>query len=648
MKKQVKVLLLLALIAIMAVMTMLVSSAALDAEQGENAYQVSTGDTVNGYAATLADALANANAGDTITVLKNATEAAGVEITKAITIEGGSNTIEFTVTSGWAITLNNTEGKVTIQNVTLKTAAGSSPLKKGMIKVAANGETLLKNVTSSNVCEFFSHYSAAQITVEDSTLEATGTRLVYAQRNNAGTDGAKALSGGYLRFDNCTLKNGSADLFSFEGIGTELSFNDCTMIAGASNAVYSQKGGLQIKVTGKTSITSAARGIYPDGDGGEYNGVTYRNNVVIGSSDGGDDITIDSGNCCFQVRGTGNTLTIYNGSFTATGETYNYVVGAIKGASDITIHGGSFENKNADGHALYVSVADTSITINGGSFKAAHLLTASVDVDLTVNSDPAAPVTVETTLDAMDVTELMTTWKGAVMTFGSGVISNVDIAPYESDAFGNFDGAFNGTCAELAIIMEQAFNSYLLNLAMVEGEFNPEALVWVTPTMAETLGLEESAINLRYDTITSFETIVVSSGTVSLTFTDFPATFAPDFIIVNGGDVTVNDLTATFSGEFAVVNGGKLTLNNCKLTAADTSRLVDVRADGAALVVNGGVYENNGGQIFRIGGTEKYSADEFVDICPNTTSMRYMPSTSFSGLVTRMRPLRSFSQWKGP
>ena len=118
MKKQVKVLLLCVMILVMAAMTMLVSSAALSAEQGDNAYSVATGETVNGYAATLADAIANANAGDTITLLKDTTEAAGVTLDKAITVNGDGKTLTFDATvTGDAITLG--DATATIQNLTV-------------------------------------------------------------------------------------------------------------------------------------------------------------------------------------------------------------------------------------------------------------------------------------------------------------------------------------------------------------------------------------------------------------------------------------------------------------------------------------------------------------------------------------------------
>lgn len=117
MKKQFKVLLLIAMICVLAFATMLVSSAALDQTQGDNAWQVKTGEESKGYAATLAAAIADAAAGDTIYLLKDI-EDGTVTIDKNLTINGQGNQLKITTATNGAYIMCNA-AEVLVTNIKL-------------------------------------------------------------------------------------------------------------------------------------------------------------------------------------------------------------------------------------------------------------------------------------------------------------------------------------------------------------------------------------------------------------------------------------------------------------------------------------------------------------------------------------------------
>ncbi len=192
---------------------------------------------VNGkYYPTLDEAFKVANDGDTVTLLTDVTLSEILVIDKAITLDGGSNTL--TSTAGRAINVN-CAGEVTIQNLTI---VGGKGCERGINVIQKAGTTNLNNVTVSGV----SHYAvnvaatagAAKLNISNSDLSGYGALTIY------GNGSVVEVTDTTLVGENVYADNGSNG-FS-------------TISVGAENITITVEGG---SVTAKSTEDTAHQGI---------------------------------------------------------------------------------------------------------------------------------------------------------------------------------------------------------------------------------------------------------------------------------------------------------------------------------------------------------------------------------------------------
>ncbi|MBE6580535.1 MAG: hypothetical protein E7650_02840 [Ruminococcaceae bacterium] len=429
MKKQVKILLLIAMICVLALATMLVSSA-LDAEQGDNAWQV----VGKGYAATLQDAVDAADAGDTVKLLKDVTNATPVTVSKNLTIDGQGFSISFadmTPAEGEdAVLVTFNAASATVTNVKL-TAATSDFLFRNTY---TDGVLVLNDLVVVNAsCAYHfgtvgSHVkftgAKTDITTKNQLVYsandaiATGTVKVTVdiaggQMNSTGSDGFRltgnnveltvlggtfaasdvfyipsGYTGGKVTICGTTTINARSDGMCFGPVTIEF-YGNVTINAPEGNGVVLTEGA-NLSVAGKFTVTAYTNGIVFN-SGGAGDGTT--GTVVLGTAAGQDkndvkdDIYVVTSRAAnsknsvpVKISNQSSNVTIWSGYYS--GMDMALFISQTSSADveervDVTINGGKFLTSgqwNAGGYNSGIYFRGHTLTINGGFF-------SFVDVD---------------------------------------------------------------------------------------------------------------------------------------------------------------------------------------------------------------------------------------------------------------------------
>ena len=426
MKKQFKVLLLIAMICVLALATMLVSSA-LDASQGDNAYQVGS----KGYAATLADAIAGASAGDTITLLKDVSDEANVAIDKNLTIDGNGYTLAFAdMTPGEgedAVLMMINAANVLIKNVKFSGASTDALLRNNYV----DGVVELNNVYLRNIAHAVWYGSAGnhiKFTGANTDILTPNSQVIYAANDiitdshievtvdveggtiSSGTNDSFRLTGngvvmtvkggtlegadiiyvpsGYVDgtvtiFGNTTFNSTSEPINI--GVTTLDVYGNVTINATSSSAIVTTEGA-EIYVAGNVTINAKTYGIVVNDSTGAYadQGGTV---VVLGTETGydksgvADNISITcsaagttKASTAVRVANQGSTVTIWSGSYVS-GAMALWIAqtssAEVEEKVHVTIHGGKFITDGTQASGGYDSgiyFRGTTLTINGGFF----------------------------------------------------------------------------------------------------------------------------------------------------------------------------------------------------------------------------------------------------------------------------------------
>ena len=430
MKKQVKILLLIAMICVLALATMLVSSA-LDAEQGDNAWQV----VGKGYAATLQDAVDAADAGDTVKLLKDVTNATPVTVSKNLTIDGQGFSISFadmTPAEGEdAVLVTFNAASATVTNVKL-TAATSDFLFRNTY---TDGVLVLNDLVVVNAsCAYHfgtvgSHVKFTGAKTDITTMNqlvysandaiAMGTVKVTVdiaggQMTSTGSDGFRltgnnveltvlggtfaagdifyipsGYTGGKVTICGTTVINARSDGMCFGPVTIKI-YGNVTINAPAGNGVVLTEGA-NLSVAGKFTVTAKNKGIIVNtGNAGDGNTTM----VVLGTEAGQDkngvkdDIYIvttqvgdkTKSSTPVQVSNQSSNVTIWSGYYSG-GSMALFITQTssadVEERVDVTIHGGKFLTSGTWGTGGYNSgiyFRGHTLTINGGFF-------SFVDVD---------------------------------------------------------------------------------------------------------------------------------------------------------------------------------------------------------------------------------------------------------------------------
>lgn len=211
----------------------------------------------------LADAVANAAAGDTITLTKD-TGSEGIVIEKALTIDLNSKTLTLgeqavgstgTETNGFQLkaTTDGGDNSFTIKNGTIKAAVGTLNLKtliQNYRSLTLDGVTLdgTSLSTADNPKPYTLSNNNGDITIKDSTITAHANGYAFDVCDFASYDGAKVTVTG-----NTTI-NGKVQISNYNG-----GVMNSKLVSGATGEnVYTQDGDYLYNASAKTFEKQAA------------------------------------------------------------------------------------------------------------------------------------------------------------------------------------------------------------------------------------------------------------------------------------------------------------------------------------------------------------------------------------------------------
>jgi len=353
--------------------TVAISSSAV-ATNSEGAYE------------TLAEAISKAAPNDTVTLLKSVDASEIITIDKAITLDGGKNTL--TSTAGRAINVDTT-GEVTIKDLTI---VGGTGCERGINIINQAGTVNLTNVDVSGVSHYATHIAtsagAAKLNIDACDLTGYGAVTVY------GAGSTVTVTDSALTGINSYADNGSNDFSTVAfGQGTTLTVNGGKIIAQKNEGCADQL------IFGATKGSEKGAIITLDAE------LDYKNGTGIVGSEINDDITVylrddyadavkakgyatlTAGNGMVQVvlpvAATGVSLdktsvSLYeNGTttLTATVTPENTLDTVTWTSSDETI-----ATVDATGKVTAKKAGTATITATAGSFKAECAVTVSVYV----------------------------------------------------------------------------------------------------------------------------------------------------------------------------------------------------------------------------------------------------------------------------
>lgn len=335
MKKQVKVLLLIAMICVLAFATMLVSSA-LANEQGDNAWQV----VGKGYAATLQEAVDGAADADTIKLLKNTTEATVVTLDKNVIIDGQGNTLTFATAAEENKNVIVTATDVKITNITLKSDLTcidiSANAEKGqelsyaaMFAVKAVGVIEFNDVVATGERLVFDYYGTHTKITGSKTNIVTNRQIVWSDKSTAYNNTVAAWGQQKITIDAAggTVKSNISDGFRLGGAMVEITVKGGYLYC-AEDMFYPQGGGSHLTIIGNTTIevgsnvwANSVKLAVPEG--APTGTVVPVNNIVVGGN--------------ITLRTLGKVTAANQGHiFNSENET-NYVIGSASGVDALGI-----------------------------------------------------------------------------------------------------------------------------------------------------------------------------------------------------------------------------------------------------------------------------------------------------------------------
>jgi hypothetical protein len=340
MRKQLKVLLLVAMVAVLFVMAMIVGSA-------------ETTEVADGAA--LVEAVANAAEGDTIKLTADITLDAGVVIDgKSLIIDGNNKTITLaeSVTTGQIF--NITAEAFTIQNVTLVANGLSNAGGAAAQLFNINGEVafLANNVTATFASYLFQLTDPDADQVGDAMIDFVGCTLTYNGTYQV-TRWSHKANPQSVTFDGCTIIANTVQTIAFKTEETTLTFNNCVIETNGAVA-YSDSKATDVVITGAATNIKA-----------EYV-VSFKAkqamNVTFGEEGVAADMQIECTEAAVYFNRPGTyayVLNVYSGTFTAPALVANNGgTSTVVNVANVTVNGSLF-----DATAGKITVANS--TING-------------------------------------------------------------------------------------------------------------------------------------------------------------------------------------------------------------------------------------------------------------------------------------------
>lgn len=351
MRKQLKLLLLVATVVALFAMAMIVGSAATTHSVGTETE--------------LTDALNNAQAGDTIQLTANITVTGSLSITKELTIDGGTNTLtlDSSVTDAAMFSIS---AKFTLQNITLvadglEATTTDHITTRGLFGITAAVAFKAENVNSTFKCMLvmFSSVAGAQADFVNCNLTSSSEAFHMIRHS-------WRLAPTYIKFDGCTISSESSKpLFQVEN--TAVTLHNCKVTA-ANDIFYTQSKTVTYNITGeKTKINVDSVGT-----------PTVSAAVIVNFGEAGKtydmDIQCKNEIIYLQTANAGNVINVYSGTFTCASASYAFRMAGstnksayFANATFIFTAGARLDNITSTG-STSVTVDNCWIEFTGGSY----------------------------------------------------------------------------------------------------------------------------------------------------------------------------------------------------------------------------------------------------------------------------------------
>ena len=380
MKKYTKLLFLIFTVITLLLISTVVACAAFDQTQQADTtyyYEVSfdNGGTksVRGFATTLTEAIANAEAGDTVTLLGNVTEEAAVTVDKSLTLDGAGYTLDFGALAGKLVTVTN--ASLDVKDLTVKATDTSSATV--IFYLGGNAALTLTNSnanggTNSDGKLLAGGYYTVKLENENNTLTInSGTYFaygitVYAIGNGSVTvNNGKLLHTGALDYPGSVVVLDTVALTINDGLFSYIDCDPATLSTTPTN-VYGKKTGHSVRVYSTASTVI---------NGGTF----YCGNGTGNIFPGGDqiDLTITGGKFYgyawirLATGLKGGTINVYGGEFHSNPGQANCGGFYLQAPVKLNIYGGSFNVKGNSGDSvglIMLSKADVHVHLYGGTF----------------------------------------------------------------------------------------------------------------------------------------------------------------------------------------------------------------------------------------------------------------------------------------
>ena len=521
-------------------------------------------DNYHGFCS-LADAIAFAKAGDTITLIRDIKVSEIIVIDKAITLDGNGKTL--TSSAGRAINVS-TEGDVTIKNLTIDCSGERA------INVIQKPATLtIDNVTataSNYTVNVASSAGAAQVAIINSTLN--GLNVV----NIAGAGANITVSGSIINCNdnNTTEGEGYAALcLNKDAIGGKITATGCTInVTKGSDSQKARNGaeGGTITIDGSDDEVSVTVAIITYPDNYAYHG--FRSLAeAIAFAKAGDTITLIRDikvseiiviNKAITLNGNGKTLT------STAGRAIN-----VSGADGVTIKDLTI---NCSGeHAINIIQNATNVTIDHVTATAANYV-----VNVASSAGAAKVTIINSSLTGLNVVNVA--GAGAIVN-----VSNSTLICNDQSALENYSAlVLNADATNGQIIAENVLftihgDSYKAINSAVGGKITIDGMTneVITPVAYISYGINSYTFNSLADAIEyakNGETIVLMKD-INLTAENFGEKHEGynTFFNISGKTITIDlngytikadvseaELDAFIIGVFCTTNNGHLTLED--------------------------------------------------------------------------------------
>ncbi len=584
---------------------------------------------VRGYATTLSDAVANAGAGDTVTVLADVTETMMVTVDKNLTIDGNEKTVAFTDAA--TITANGSDAvvlknfNITVSNPFVTVNTGKLTISGCTVVGAADGTGNLVYAPTDGVT----------LEIADSTFTNNrATTVVWLGVEGGSTPNINATLQGVTIYNlngKWSVYTGDAESLWVEDCYFSFTTETVDYFSTSTYAGVSTNGGIAGNATLTTVINSTVHGRNENRAIRNAKGVMNLYNVTASGYralelDGG---TTNVYDCTFypnpgqqnhkmiDVQAASAVLNIYGGCFTVPGLAATKTdIGLLcfTQAGTVNIYDGSFTDSNTKSGKVMINMAtagELNIKAAGTTYKNyAGESVSSRGVTLTRNGAAAVFATTKGTVTVGAGTVITLTAGASVLSAGSGsfaidgakVYVNGGVLPADDAMWETTQFTLMGEVSSVTLESGDAVSFDSEHAAILEAQ-----RIFLKPYSSNQY--IKIGKNLTAEGVTALTPFVIGEG-ATLFVTDGSYTVDAPLFTVEGGTLTVTggSFTMTANDRHIMLYSGKVSISGADTvftcTASCTSGRGFLYMEGGALEIADGTFTlQQGGSLIRCAGT---------------------------------------------